>query len=296
MKYGCIHTHTLFCDGNSDVETNCRAAYEKGLNCLGFSSHAPIRKKIEKTGWVIKEELLNDFLSEGDLGQYIDEVNAAKLRWEGKLKVFLGLEADFISGITGPSDSDFAKMGLDYIIGSVHFIIPPKGNPFTVDSPLAELERGIREGFDGDPQAMVDFYYDALAALVGQKGFDVLGHPDLLKKHNANNRFFDEDSAQYKKRCEEIAALAEKNKVTVEVNTGGMNRKYIKSPYPSGNFLKSFREHNVPAVINADAHKPEDLDGYYAEAVAAMLAAGYTEMVLFEGKKNGLPVWTKVKL
>jgi histidinol phosphatase-like PHP family hydrolase len=48
-------------------------------------------------------------------------------------------------------------------------------------------------------------------------------------------------------------------------------------------------------VINADAHRPEDLDGHYAEARKTMLSAGYTETVLFEGRKNGRSVWRSEK-
>jgi histidinol phosphatase-like PHP family hydrolase len=40
-------------------------------------------------------------------------------------------------------------------------------------------------------------------------------------------------------------------------------------------------------VINADAHRAKDLDGHYEEARKTMLAAGYTETGLFEGRENG---------
>jgi histidinol phosphatase-like PHP family hydrolase len=49
-------------------------------------------------------------------------------------------------------------------------------------------------------------------------------------------------------------------------------------------------------VINADAHRAEDLDGHYAEARQAMLAAGYTETALFQGRENGRPVWKSERL
>jgi histidinol-phosphatase (PHP family) len=49
-------------------------------------------------------------------------------------------------------------------------------------------------------------------------------------------------------------------------------------------------------VINADAHRPEDLDGHYPEARTALLDAGYTETALFEGRKDGRPQWRTEKL
>jgi histidinol-phosphatase (PHP family) len=45
LKYSCLHTHTDFCDGSGDVESFCRAAWEKGLTAIGFSAHAPLTKK-----------------------------------------------------------------------------------------------------------------------------------------------------------------------------------------------------------------------------------------------------------
>jgi histidinol-phosphatase (PHP family) len=284
MKYACLHTHTEFCDGKGDVETFCQRAWEKGFHSLGFSAHAPIEKKtgFPKTGWTMNEELL---------GEYIETVNSAKRRWQDRLPVFLGLEVDFIDGLISPADKDYREMGLDYIIGSVHYVLPPRGAPFTVDAPPEEVEQGIKDSYGGDPLPMVEAYWDSLEALIRSGGFDILGHPDILKKNNSQDRLFSEDSISYRNRIIRAAALAGEYKVTIEVNTGGMNRGRTDSPYPSLPLLKLFRENNVPALINADAHNPGDLDGYYPEARKHMLEAGYINTVVFLGKKNNDPLW-----
>ena len=289
MKYTCLHTHTLFCDGTADVERTCQRAWEKGLCSLGFSSHAPIVKKtgFPQTSWNMKEELLEE---------YIEAVNAAKRRWEGRLKIFLGLEVDYIRGLMGPSDKDYQEMGLDYIIGAAHYVLPSRGAAFTVDAPLEEVEQGIKESYGGDPLAFVEAYWDSLEGLIRSGGFDILGHPDLIKRNNWKNRLFSEDSEPYQKRIAKAAVLAGEYKVTIEVNTGGMNRGRTESPYPSHSFLKQLRENNVPAIINADAHDPKDLDGHYPEARIALLAAGYKKTMLFEGKKDGQPIWLEEEL
>jgi histidinol-phosphatase (PHP family) len=280
LKLACIHTHTSFCDGEGSVEDFCQAAYKKGLQSLGFSAHAPLFKKTGiKTDWNLAEE---------NLEAYLDAVRAAKKRWEGKLPIYLGLEVDFIPGLMSPADKDYKEMGLDYIIGSVHYLILPKCTPFTVDGPMEELESGIREGFGGDTEAMMNAYWDNMEALITGGGFTVLGHVDLVKKNNAENRLFREADANYRRRIEKIAALAGRYKITAEVNTGGMNRKRTDSPYPGLPLLRLLRENQVPMIINADAHRPQDLDGHYKEACEAMLLAGYTETVLFSG--SGVPL------
>ncbi|GHV31196.1 hypothetical protein AGMMS4952_19420 [Spirochaetia bacterium] len=121
--FSCLHTHTDFCDGKGSVEDFCQAAYAKGLSAIGFSAHAPIAKKTGlKTDWHLPDDRLDE---------YIGTVNAARRRWAGKLPVYLGLEVDYIkepngSSLSGPADRDFQSLGLDYIIGSVHYIFPPQ--------------------------------------------------------------------------------------------------------------------------------------------------------------------------
>ena len=288
MPLACIHTHTIFCDGSDDIETCCRAAYKKGLACLGFSSHAPITSK---TGIASPCNL-----SDEKLPEYLDSVRIAKKHWEGRLPVYLGLEVDFIEGLTGPADADYREMGLDYIIASVHFVIPPKGKPFTVDDSEEEVKAGIKEGFGGDPLGMVEAYFNAEAAMIRAGGFDVLGHADLVKKNNAGGKLFSEEENSYREKTAGLAALMAGTGLLVELNTGGMNRGRIKDCYPSPHFLKLFRENGVPVVINADAHKAEDLDGHYTEARAAALAAGYTESLIFKGRQNGRAQWETEKL
>jgi histidinol-phosphatase (PHP family) len=288
MSLACIHTHTFFCDGKDDIETFCRVAYEKGLDSLGFSAHAPIFAQTGlRTNWHLKDERLEE---------YLESVRSAKKRWAGKLPVYLGMEVDFIQGISGPADKFYQEMELDYIIASVHYVVPPKGELFAVDGPLEEVEQGIKEGFGGDPMGMVEFYFNSEEAMIRAGGFNLLGHPDLVKLHNTGNKYFNPQSDFYLKRIASLASLLAETGIPSELNTGGLNRDKISECYPSLDFLKCCRKQNVPIVINADAHRAEDLDGYYEEARKALLEAGYTETALFSGRKGEKAVWKSEKL
>jgi histidinol-phosphatase (PHP family) len=288
MSLACIHTHTVFCDGKDDIETFCRAVHEKGLVSLGFSAHAPVTAKTGlRTGWHLSDERL---------GEYLDAVRSAKKRWEGKLPVYLGLEVDFIPGVMGPADKDYREMGLDYIIASVHYVLPQRGELFTVDASPKIVDRGIKEGFGGDPMGMLESYLDSEEAMIRAGGFDVLGHPDLVKMHNKDNTFFNPKSDFYLKKIAGLAALLSETGVPSELNTGGINRGKISECYPSPDFLKYLREQNVSIVINADAHRASELDGHYEEARKTMLEAGYRETVIFEGRVSGKAVWKSERL
>jgi len=282
-----MHTHTIFCDGRDDVETMCRTAYEKKLYAIGFSSHAPTEKQLgSESSWNLKEKNVN---------AYINEVHAAKKRWQGKLKVFLGLEADYIKNIRSPADSDITAMNLDYVIGSVHYLIPQNGgHPFTVDGSSEEFEKGINEGFNGDALSLMHSYYDSQLEMISKGGFEILGHADILKKNCNNKNYWQKEKETARQK--EIAQAASRSGIVIEVNTGGINRKKIDEVYPSLSFLKYIREYNVPVIITADAHCAEHIDGNYNIALNMLKSAGIKEHFLFNGKLNGKIIWHKEKI
>ncbi|MCL2264949.1 MAG: histidinol-phosphatase [Treponema sp.] len=287
QNFSSMHTHTIFCDGNNDVETMCRTAHEKNLYAIGFSAHAPVEKQTGiKSEWCMKEEKVNE---------YVTEVLAAKDRWHGKLKVFLGMEVDFIKGKRSPLDSDITALNLDYIIGSVHYIFPENGAaPFTVDDSNEEFERGIKDGFKGEAENLMHCYYDAVLEMIDKGGFDILGHADLIKKNSQNKNLWPKENELRRQR--EVAAAASKKDLIIEINTGGINRKKINDVYPSLSFLHIINEYNIPVIITADAHCIEDLDKNYKIAIDTLLLADFKEHVLFNGKNITEQEWIKKKL
>jgi len=270
-KFSSLHNHSIFCDGRDDIETMCRAAFEKKLRAIGFSSHAPITKKTGiESDWHLKDERLNE---------YVDNVLAAKKRWRGKLEVLLGLEIDYIKGLRSALDKDITDVKPDYLIGSAHFLVPANGaKPFTVDGPEEEFLQGLNDGFGGDAQALMNSYYDAQTEMIALGGFEILGHADLVKKNCIGKNLWNRDVEICRQK--EIALAAGKAGIIAEVNTGGINRKKINEVYPSETFLRIFRENNVPVIITSDAHSAEDITGNYVIAVRTLLSAGFSEHVI----------------
>jgi len=285
--FSSMHTHTLFCDGQDDVETMCRAAYEKNLYAIGFSAHSPVFKQTGiNSDWNLKEEKLDE---------YVSEVLAAKKRWQGKLEVFLGLEADYIKGLRSPLDSDILAIKPDFLIGSVHYIFPDNGaQPFTVDGPPEEFENGVKDGFNGDARALMHCYYDNVLQMINEGGFEILAHADLIKKNCQDKNYWDEKEELNRQR--EIASAASRAQITVEVNTGGINRGKIRDVYPSISFLRFFRKYNVPVIITADAHCARDICGNYDIALKTLIYAGFSEHMIFVGKNNDKLMWQNQKI
>jgi histidinol-phosphatase (PHP family) len=282
--FSSMHTHTIFCDGKDDIETMCRAAYEKNLFAIGFSSHAPIDKQLGwGTEWNMKSERLDE---------YAAQVLAAKKRWHGKLNVFLGLEVDYIKGKRSPLDSDITKLNLDYIIGSVHYLFLDYGaQAFTVDGSQEEFDKGLNEGFDGDAQKLMHSYYDAVSGMIQTGGFDILGHADLIKKNTLGKNLWPQETEA--ERQKEIAHIAAKTEIVFEVNTGGINRNKIQETYPSLSFLNIIKNYNIPVIITADAHCAKNINGNYDIALKTLELAEIKEHWLFKEKTNTGAVWKK---
>jgi len=285
--FSSMHTHTKFCDGKDDIETMCRAAYEKSLFAIGFSSHAPVDKQLGfSTDWNMKSSLAEEYAS---------QVLVAKENWRGKLNVFLGLEVDYIKGKRSPLDSDIIKLNLDYIIGSVHYLYPENGaESFTVDGSQEEFEKGLNEGFNGDTQKLMHAYYDATAEMIQAGGFDIIGHADLIKKNTYRKNLWPQEAED--KRQNEIARMAAEAGLVFEINTGGINRNKIQETYPSLAFLKIIKKYNVPVIITADAHCAKDIIGNYDIALNTLESAEINEHLLFMGKTNKKAVWKKEKI
>ena len=93
-----FHTHTTFCDGAGTPEQMVVSAIKKGFGVLGFSSHSDMVK---------------------DLDAYKAEIRRLAEKYEGKIRILCGIEAEY--------DTGFNRGDLDYVIGSTHYITAPDG-------------------------------------------------------------------------------------------------------------------------------------------------------------------------
>jgi histidinol-phosphatase (PHP family) len=273
------HTHCDFCDGRVPAAVMAEAASKAGYSVLGFSSHSPL--PFPNSGNIDASRL----------GDYAAEVRRLALEWGPKgLEILLGLEIEWLPGVSAPRDALFSGMGLDFSIGSVHYVDLPGSGLFTVDEGIESFEAklGLFEGEDPGRRLYED-YYARLAALAESGGFDILGHFDLVKKNNGSNggagRWFDESSKAYQGAAFEAARALRGKDIVAEINVGGISRGKVKTPYPSLPILRELRANRVRITFSADAHAPEHLGAHLEEARELARAAGYDSIaVLTKGK------------
>jgi len=277
------HTHSEYCDGTVTAAIMAEAARAAGFSILGFSSHAPLPFRTE---WTMDIEALP---------AYMETIRGLAATYAPTMRVLAGLEIDYIENYCGPSDGRFKAAGLDYTIGSVHYVTP-KGAPrpsatsfdkngeptfgFGVDEGEAEFTAHFDSYYHGDGESMMRDYWVSLARCIRDGGFDILGHIDLVRKNNRNQSLFREDSEEYRAGAMAAVDALAGSGIIVEINTGGMARGKTDSPYPALWILKELKARDVAICINADAHTPAHLLAHREAAVRLARDAGYGRLTV----------------
>ena len=268
------HTHSDYCDGKGTLQDYVETAEKNGVRQIGFSSHAPLPFPCK---WCMKVEAFP---------QYLREIESARTSFPG-LEVYKGLEADYIPGITSPSD--FAS-ALDYTIGSIHFVGSFDRQYWEIDNTFEVFREGLSKIFKGDIRAAISAYYNLTRDMIVSSPPDILGHMDKIKI-NALGRFFDESETWYILEVEKLLNTIREAKVIVEVNTRGLYKKKSDTTYPSPWILERILGLDIPITFSSDAHHPDDLIKEFRTIHALLTDIGFKSV---EVLKNG--VWEKMPL
>ena len=252
------HTHTTWCDGKDTPEAVVAAAIEKGFGAIGFSSHAMLPE--DDTPWVLTPE---------KAPRYAAEIRALAKKYEDRIRVLCGVEADYVPGGATPDRGAYAAVAPDYIIGSVHFVAAPDGMRVCVDVSPESLAGGIRDHFGGSAEAYVRAYFAQVREMLLTCDFDIAGHLDLVRKFNVRHPYFDESAPWYLAELDRTAdAVAASGKIA-EVNTGAISRGWLDDAYPSAEFRALLRRRGVRFVLGSDAHSADALDCAFDRFAAA---------------------------
>lgn len=265
MAWANYHSHTHYCDGSDAPESYLCAAAEAGLSSYGFSGHAPLPFD---RAWAMPIDKLRE---------YVREIKALKAAYAGELDVFCGLEIDFIPNLTGPENPLFQDIGLDYTIGSVHFVDEfHDGTPWEVDGDTSLFARGLEKIFSGDIRKMVGRYYELIRYMIMLETPDILGHLDKIKLHNQQQLFFGENEEWYRREVLRTLQTIATTDTIVEVNTRGLYLGKTLELYPSRWVLEEIRQQGIRIVLSSDAHHPTQVAAGFQQAVKLLSDMGFT--------------------
>ncbi|MBN1253298.1 MAG: histidinol-phosphatase [Bacteroidales bacterium] len=271
MKWTNYHSHTSFSDGKGEAELYAISAIEHKMYAYGYSCHSPVPFY---SGWNMKFE---------NLLAYINEIKRLKIKYQDKIKIFLGMEIDYIKNIIGINN--FKHLNLDYTIGGVHFLgFFDDGSAWDYDGGKIKYEKGLKELFNNDIKSLVKYYYEQVNNMIIDEKPDIVAHLDLIKKYNKGNFFFDENEKWYKDLVFETLNIISKSDSILEVNTRGVLKGLNEEFYPSNFVLDKCKELNIKMCINADTHNPTDVMALLPEVRNLLIDKGFKEFYIFDEK------------
>ncbi len=253
-----FHIHTSRCGhASGQMVEYVREAEEVGLAQMGFSDHMPLLHKVDPS--------LSMSLT--DLAAYVDEArDMAEIGW---IPVRVGIEADYVPGTEDEIEQILDSYRFDFVLGSVHFI-----DEWGFDDPRQLA------GYEGrDPHEIYESYFGLVLDAARSGLFDVLAHPDLVKK------FAILPPVDLRPYYEEVAKAAAENGLAIEVSTAGL-RKPVHEIYPSRELLEICRREAVPVMLGSDAHAPGEVAYHFDDAIDLLESVGYTEISVFEQRQR----------
>jgi histidinol-phosphatase (PHP family) len=239
------------------------AARLADIDEVGFSEHAYRFQQTEGIWphyWNLRPEV--------DADQYVALVQEAK---DNGFPVKLGVEVDFVPGKEEQLETFINQYPWDYVIGSVHFI-----DEWGFDRPdQAYLwkQNNVEDAYQQ--------YFALFSEAANTKMFDIMGHPDVIKVfgYRPKDCLMDEYL-----RCAEILKRAD---LCFEISTAGL-RKPVGELYPALEFTQVLVQAGVVAMINSDAHRPEDVGHSFDVAYTYAQENGITHLARFSHRQRSL--------
>lgn len=250
------HTHTPLCHHAAGTpEAFVDAALAAGLTEYGISDHAP----------QLPEPFDDWRMDVAQLPDYFDWIARARAHAAGRIPIRAGLECDWLDGCEPWIAELNARYEWDYLIGSVHYL-----DDWDFDNPH-RLERWKAH----DLETVWSQYWQTYARMAESGLFDILGHPDLVKKfaHIPAGDL----TRYYESAVDAIASAG----CAIELNTAGWHKPCAET-YPAPGFLELACSAGIPLVISSDAHAPEEIARDFSRAIRLAKDAGYRETQLLE--------------
>jgi histidinol-phosphatase (PHP family) len=262
------HLHGNFCGhATGDLAEYVEAAVAKGLTEIGFSDHLPK---------VVDPDPYHAMLEE-NLPRYVERVLALREGNRGRIAIKLGIEADYFEGHEAETRRLIESQPFDYVLGALHFL----GDwHFTSKEGLARFA-------SEDPVEAFPKYFEKLKRMIETGLFDVLAHPDALRR----GAF--QPARSMEKEHREVARLLARGGMAIEINTGGL-RRGAGSVYPERSFFAACVAEGVPVTVGSDAHSPADVGKDFKSAFELLADFGVREVATYDKRRlAGVPLGTR---
>ena len=223
------HTHHELCNhAQGTTEDYVKEAIKQGFTDLGMSDHVPSLLNLDSMRMRFR-----------DLEKYYKDVRDTAQDYDGKIKLHLGLECEYLE----PEARYYQNFldEVDYLILGQHYIV--QDGRYISTFGLFKPEH-IRTYAEDVKKALESGY------------FSLLAHPDI---YMCGYDSFDEAAVE---AAHIIAKASKDTGVPLEFNANGIRRGIKQTSqgkryaYPRKEFWDIIRNHDVKIVLSADAHHP----------------------------------------
>lgn len=254
------HVHTeASCDCRATMAEMCRSAVQQGIAEIAFTDHFDPKLGDLCYGYYHPE-------------RYFAALEAARREFEPQgLTIRAGIELGEYHLFHADMAPVLAAWPYDFVLGSLHWV----GDQIVFD----------REYFrTNGPHDSFARYFIELERLARFGGFDVLSHPDVVKRvgYFAVGGF---DIRQWEDLVRPVWRACIENGIGIEINTSSL-RSGVGEVHPSPESLRWYREMGGEILtIGSDSHRPDHVGAGLSEALDVARAAGFSRLTSFEGRR-----------
>ncbi len=252
-----FHVHSRFSpDGREPMEALAAAAAERGLDEICVTDHVDVAEggRTAPLGWA----------------ERLAEYRAAACRWDGKVRLRLGVElGDMVLDFPAAEEILRQMPELDFVIGSLHAMSPAFGRRdlcFVDRDDLSRLDALLRD------------YLAELLRHARWGRFSVMGHLTLPARYLAAKFGREVSFHPYREEIAQIYRALIENGCGIECNTS-RGKLFL----PDRELLTLYRELGGEIVtLGSDAHRREDVGAGIREGQELLRSCGFRYVCTFE--------------
>ncbi|MBU5265492.1 histidinol-phosphatase HisJ family protein [Virgibacillus proomii] len=252
------HLHSDFsADCDTPMEKTVETAIKLGLKEICFTEH-------------IDEDYPDptiDFML--DLPAYDKKIKAMQSNYKDRIKIRKGLEIGVQPHLLNNCQKIIDAEQFDFVICSMHTTGKKalhSGDFFT--------ERTIDEAY-------LQYYEELLYCITYFKGFQVLGHLDLVRRYTKGK----EVKKDFHDVMEQIFKTIIPDEKGIEVNTSGF-RYGLSSAMPSADILKLYKQCGGEIItVGSDSHTASTVGKGIQETMELLNRIGFKYVTTFENKQ-----------
>ena len=225
--YANYHTHTSRCNHAVGADEDyVKRAIAEGVSVLGFSDHAPMPYPNGYSSWY---KMRMD-----ELGDYIASVQYLRDKYADKIKIHLGLEAEYYPSLWEGSVKSWRGLPIEYLLLGQHFV---------TEEYVPDPDKSTSASDDG---ARLSRYVDLSIMGIKTGMFTYVAHPDILNYTGTDFDHYDAEMAR-------LINAAKEHKLPLEYNLLGMCESRA---YPVERFWRLAASLDADVIVACDAHEP----------------------------------------